>query len=54
MTSATSVLLSVGVLWTAAAIAPGPNFVIITRTAVLHSRAAALRTSLGIAFGAIV
>jgi threonine/homoserine/homoserine lactone efflux protein len=54
MTHAAPVLLSIGILWSAAAIAPGPNFVIVTRTALLHSWAAALRATLGIAGGAIV
>lgn len=49
-----SVLLSIGILWSAAAIAPGPNFVIVTRSALLHSRAAALQASVGIAGGAVV
>lgn len=54
MIGTASVLLSIGILWSAAVIAPGPNFVIIIRTALLHSRAAALCASLGIAGGAIV
>jgi threonine/homoserine/homoserine lactone efflux protein len=47
-------LLTIGVLWSAAVIAPGPNFVITTRAALLGGRGAGLRTALGIACGATV
>jgi len=48
------ILLTIAVLWFAAAAAPGPNFILITRTALLQSRAAGVRTACGIAGGACV
>lgn len=54
MSEAARSLLTIAVLWSAAVVAPGPNFVITTRTALLDSRAAGLRVALGIATGAAV
>jgi threonine/homoserine/homoserine lactone efflux protein len=54
MLHAAPVLLTIGVLWSAAVVAPGPNFVITTRSALLGSREAGVRTALGIAGGAAV
>jgi len=42
--SSASVLLTIALLWFATAVAPGPNFVVTTRTAVLHDRATGVRT----------
>lgn len=50
MTSA-SVLLAIALLGFATAVAPGPNFVVTTRTALLHDRATGVRIALGNACG---
>src|SRR5262245_48863454 len=49
-----SILLTIAVLWGAAAVAPGPNFLITTRTALSHGRAQGLTVALGLACGAVV
>jgi threonine/homoserine/homoserine lactone efflux protein len=49
--SSPSVLLTIALLWFATAVAPGPNFVVTTRTALLHDRATGVRIALGIACG---
>src|SRR3954453_3796473 len=54
MRQVTPVLVSIGFLWSAAVIAPGPNFLITARTSLLNSRATGIRTALGISCGAIV
>jgi threonine/homoserine/homoserine lactone efflux protein len=54
MPHAAPVLLAIGLLWSAAVIAPGPNFLITTRTALVDSRAAGVQTAFGIACGAVV
>jgi threonine efflux protein len=54
MRQAAPVLLTIGLLWSAAVIAPGPNFLITARTALLNSRTAGIRTAFGISCGAIV
>jgi threonine/homoserine/homoserine lactone efflux protein len=54
MHQAASVLFTISILWSAAVIAPGPNFLITTRTALLHDRAAGMQIALGIACGAAV
>lgn len=54
MSEAVRSLLTIALLWSAAVVAPGPNFVITTRTALLDSRAAGLRAALGITIGAAV
>jgi threonine/homoserine/homoserine lactone efflux protein len=54
MRQVTPVLVTIGFLWSAAVIAPGPNFLITARTSLLNSRAAGIRTALGISCGAIV
>jgi threonine/homoserine/homoserine lactone efflux protein len=51
---AVPVLATIALLWFAAAVAPGPNFLITTRTALLTDRHTGLRTALGIACGASV
>lgn len=48
------ILLTIAVLWFATTAAPGPNFIVTTRTALLHGRAAGLRTALGIACGTVI
>jgi threonine efflux protein len=45
------VLTTIALLWFATAVAPGPNFVVTTRTALLHDRATGVRTAFGIACG---
>lgn len=44
-------LLAIAVFWTIAAVIPGPNFLMVARTAVVHSRSAALRATAGIGVG---
>ncbi len=46
-----AVLGSIGAIWLAATLVPGPDFLTTTRVALTHSRAVALRTVLGIACG---
>lgn len=45
------ILFTIALLWFATAVAPGPNFVVTTRIALLHDRPTGLRTALGIACG---
>src|SRR5262245_37636865 len=52
MITTASVLLSIALLWCAAVVAPGPNFFVTTRTAVVRSGAAGMQVALGIATGA--
>jgi threonine/homoserine/homoserine lactone efflux protein len=54
MQHVSAVLLDIGILWSAAVMAPGPNFVITTRAAMLSGRNAGLRTAFGVACGAMV
>lgn len=54
MQHASAVLLNIGILWSAAVTAPGPNFVIMTRVALLSGRSAGLRTAFGLACGAMI
>ncbi len=54
MTGAAPILLTIALLWSAAAIAPGPNFILTTRTALLKSRASGVQTAIGIACGTSV
>lgn len=49
--SSASILLTIALLWFATAVAPGPNFVVTTRTALLHDRATGVRIAVGIACG---
>ncbi len=51
MTQAVSVLAAIAVLWFAATLVPGPDFLITTRVALAHSRRIGLRTVIGIACG---
>ncbi len=51
MTQAASVLAAIAVLWFAATLVPGPDFLVTTRVALTHSRRIGLRTVLGIACG---
>jgi threonine/homoserine/homoserine lactone efflux protein len=51
---AATILLTIALLWFAAAVAPGPNFFLTTRTALLKNRAAGIQTALGIACGATI
>lgn len=44
-------LLAIVVFWTIAAVIPGPNFLMVARTAAVHSRSAALRATAGIGVG---
>lgn len=44
-------LLAIAVFWTIAAVIPGPNFLMVARTAAVHSRSAALRATAGIGVG---
>lgn len=46
------ILASIGTLWLAAVIAPGPNFITATRVAIAGNRRVAFQTALGIAAGA--
>jgi threonine/homoserine/homoserine lactone efflux protein len=48
------VLLTIAVLWFATSVAPGPNFIVTTRTAILHGRTTGIRTALGIACGSSI
>jgi threonine/homoserine/homoserine lactone efflux protein len=45
------VLITIALLWFATAVAPGPNFLITTRTTLQNNRAAGLQTVVGIACG---
>ena len=45
------ILLTIALLWFATAVAPGPNFLVTTRTALRTDRATGLKTTLGIACG---
>jgi len=54
MHQSASVLLTIALLWSATAVAPGPNFFLTTRTALLKSRATGMRTALGIALGSSI
>lgn len=47
-------LLAIVVFWTIAAVIPGPNFLMVARTAAVHSRSAALRATTGIGLGTMV
>ena len=47
-------LLTIALLWFATTVAPGPNFVVTTRTALRSDRATGLRITLGIACGTAV
>jgi len=44
-------LAAIGAIWLAATLTPGPDFLITTRTALLHGRAAGRRLVLGLAVG---
>jgi threonine/homoserine/homoserine lactone efflux protein len=48
------VLLTIALLWFATAVAPGPNFVVTTRTALLNDRLTGIQTALGIACGTVL
>ncbi|HLY90368.1 MAG TPA: LysE family transporter [Acetobacteraceae bacterium] len=54
MPQTASVLLTIALLWSATAVAPGPNFFLTTRTALLKSRATGVQTALGIACGSSI
>lgn len=54
MVSAAPILLTIALLWFATAVAPGPNFLVTTRTALRTDRATGLKTTLGIACGTAV
>ena len=45
------VLSTIAVLWLAAMVAPGPDFLLITRLSITHGRSAALRATFGVATG---
>ncbi|WP_284946141.1 LysE family translocator [Acidisoma cladoniae] len=45
------VLSTIAALWLAAMVAPGPDFLLITRLSIAHGRRTALRAALGIATG---
>jgi threonine/homoserine/homoserine lactone efflux protein len=47
-------LLTIALLWFATAVAPGPNFLVTTRTALRTDRSTGLQTALGIAAGTSV
>jgi threonine/homoserine/homoserine lactone efflux protein len=46
-----AVLVTISTLWLAAMVAPGPDFLLVTRLSITRGRAAALRATLGIATG---
>jgi threonine/homoserine/homoserine lactone efflux protein len=46
-----AVLATIAVLWFATTAAPGPNFVVTTRTALLHDRGTGVQAAFGIACG---
>lgn len=54
MPHASSILFAIALLWFATAVAPGPNFFVTTRTALLNDRATGIRTAIGIACGTII
>jgi threonine/homoserine/homoserine lactone efflux protein len=54
MLAAFPVLATVALIWLAAAVAPGPDFLLLTRIALRHGRAAALRAALGVTSGITV
>jgi threonine/homoserine/homoserine lactone efflux protein len=54
MHNTASVLFAIGLLWSAAAVAPGPNFLITMRAALSSGRAAGMQTALGITCGTAV
>jgi len=47
-------LSAIAAIWFAATLTPGPDFLVTTRTAVLHGRAAARRTVAGLAVGTAI
>ncbi|MSP49471.1 MAG: lysine transporter LysE [Alphaproteobacteria bacterium] len=49
-----SVLAAISAIWFAAHLSPGPDFLVTIRVAMTQSRAAALRTVLGICVGTVV
>lgn len=49
-----SVLSAISVIWFAAHLSPGPDFLVTVRVAMTQSRAAALRTVLGISVGTVI
>ena len=49
-----AILLTIAALWFATAVAPGPNFLVTTRTALRTDRATGLRIAAGIACGSSV
>jgi threonine/homoserine/homoserine lactone efflux protein len=54
MKASVPVLLTIAALWFAAAAAPGPNFIVTTRAALLNDRATGVLTALGIGAGALI
>jgi threonine efflux protein len=48
------ILLTIAFLWLAAVVTPGPNFLLTTRTALLHDRTRGVEAALGVASGAVV
>jgi threonine/homoserine/homoserine lactone efflux protein len=54
ITSTPPILLGIAVLWFATSVAPGPNFIITTRRALLNGRMTGVLTALGIAGGTVV
>lgn len=54
MSDTFALLASVSALHLAAAVSPGPNFMLVTHTSISRSRRAGLVTALGIATGAVV
>jgi threonine efflux protein len=45
------VIATIAALWLAAMIAPGPDFLLVTRLSITQGRAAGLRGGLGVACG---
>ena len=52
MQHAATTLISIGILWLAAVVVPGPNFFVATRMAIGSSRRVAILTAFGITVGA--
>lgn len=52
--SAYAVVFGATLIWLAAVISPGPNFLVVSRLALSRSRASAIGATLGIAAGSVI
>lgn len=54
MINTTAVILGATLIWLAAVVSPGPNFLVVSRLALSHSRLSAFGATLGIVAGSLI